>query len=125
MAGLGEEHVIEAHGECDSAGGAGGGGCCAKPMMEVEWRLSKGADGRTGVRTGAGSFEAATCLRCKKEYTKEAIRPQIMRGEVVYCDERRCKGKEDALVSCLPTCPLWRALRSGLPGRAAGAPLLT
>lgn len=47
----------------------------------------------------AGSFAAAECIRCKRAYTKEGIRPQIMRGEVVYCEEKRCKGREDALVS--------------------------
>jgi NAD-dependent SIR2 family protein deacetylase len=51
---------------------------------------------------GAGSFESAECIRCKKAYTKEAIKPQIMRGEVVYCDEKRCKGRPEALVSVEP-----------------------
>ncbi|GAA5909905.1 SIR2 family NAD-dependent protein deacylase [Sporobolomyces salmoneus] len=45
-----------------------------------------------------GSFASAACLRCKKRYTKEEIKPMIMRGEVVRCQERRCKGKQNALI---------------------------
>lgn len=31
-------------------------------------------------------------------YTKESIKPQIEKGEVVYCTEPYCQGKEEALV---------------------------
>ncbi|GAA5928452.1 SIR2 family NAD-dependent protein deacylase [Sporobolomyces koalae] len=45
-----------------------------------------------------GSFEAATCLRCSTPYTKESIKPEIMKGNVVRCSQQKCKGKQDALV---------------------------
>ncbi|KPV75456.1 uncharacterized protein RHOBADRAFT_36306 [Rhodotorula graminis WP1] len=45
-----------------------------------------------------GSFASATCTHCKKPYTKEEIKPAIMRGEVVRCAEKPCKGRRDALV---------------------------
>ncbi|GAA6002244.1 SIR2 family NAD-dependent protein deacylase [Rhodotorula paludigena] len=45
-----------------------------------------------------GSFAEAACLNCRKKYTKEEIKPQIMRGEVVRCQENRCKGKDAALI---------------------------
>ncbi|BGP39921.1 Sir2 histone deacetylase Hst2 [Rhodotorula kratochvilovae] len=45
-----------------------------------------------------GSFASATCLNCRKAYTKEEIKPAIMRGEVVRCQEKRCKGKDEALI---------------------------
>ncbi|GAA5896832.1 hypothetical protein JCM5296_002568 [Sporobolomyces johnsonii] len=45
-----------------------------------------------------GSFAEAACLTCRKTYTKEEIKPQIMRGEVVRCQEKGCKGRRDALI---------------------------
>ncbi|ORY92642.1 DHS-like NAD/FAD-binding domain-containing protein [Leucosporidium creatinivorum] len=45
-----------------------------------------------------GSFAEAECLECKKVYTKESIKPQIERGEVVYCTEPYCQGNDGALV---------------------------
>ncbi|KDE08321.1 hypothetical protein MVLG_01362 [Microbotryum lychnidis-dioicae p1A1 Lamole] len=45
-----------------------------------------------------GSFESAQCLACKKAYSKEAIRPQIEKGEVVYCSLKSCQGDKKALV---------------------------
>ncbi|GAA6050173.1 hypothetical protein JCM3770_000437 [Rhodotorula araucariae] len=45
-----------------------------------------------------GSFASATCLNCHKAYTKEEIKPAIMRGEVVRCEEKRCKGRDEALI---------------------------
>lgn len=37
-------------------------------------------------------------MNCGKRYTKEEIKPAIMRGEVVRCDEERCRGEREALV---------------------------
>lgn len=48
-----------------------------------------------------GSFAEAECLECKKVYTKESIKPQIERGEVVYCTEPYCQGNDGALVGQL------------------------
>ncbi|CEQ39041.1 SPOSA6832_00535, partial [Sporobolomyces salmonicolor] len=45
-----------------------------------------------------GSFAEAACLTCRKTYTKEEIKPQIMRGEVVRCQEKGCKGRREALI---------------------------
>ncbi|KAM0787713.1 hypothetical protein ACM66B_003772 [Microbotryomycetes sp. NB124-2] len=45
-----------------------------------------------------GSFAEAECLACKKVYTKEEIKPRIMRGEIVSCDEPYCQDKDTAFV---------------------------
>ncbi|GAA5951857.1 hypothetical protein JCM21900_004167 [Sporobolomyces salmonicolor] len=45
-----------------------------------------------------GSFAEAACLTCGKTYTKEEIKPEIMRGEVVRCQEKGCKGRREALI---------------------------
>ncbi|SCV74328.1 BQ2448_6760 [Microbotryum intermedium] len=45
-----------------------------------------------------GSFETAQCLACREEYSKESIKPQIEKGEVVYCSSERCKGNKKAFV---------------------------
>lgn len=45
-----------------------------------------------------GSFATARCLRCEKEYQAEDIKDEIMQGEVVRCQEDKCKGKPDALI---------------------------
>lgn len=52
----------------------------------------------TPASAWTGSFAEAACLECQKTYSKESIKPQIMRGEVVYCREERCKGNTGALV---------------------------
>ncbi|GAA5874536.1 hypothetical protein JCM3774_004643 [Rhodotorula dairenensis] len=45
-----------------------------------------------------GSFATAKCLRCGKRYDKDDIKPQVMRGEVVRCQQQSCKGRRDALI---------------------------
>lgn len=45
-----------------------------------------------------GSFATATCLRCKKRYSAEDIRPEIEKSAVVRCQEASCKGQKNALV---------------------------
>ncbi|KAL8278103.1 hypothetical protein RQP46_009563 [Phenoliferia psychrophenolica] len=45
-----------------------------------------------------GSFAEAECLECKRQYTKEAIKPQIELGQVVRCENPKCKGVKGALV---------------------------
>lgn len=57
---------------------------------------------RDKVLEAHGSFATAHCLECDKMYEADDIKPQIMRGEVVYCHEPKCKGKKDALVKVLP-----------------------
>ncbi|GAA5851343.1 hypothetical protein JCM8547_004213 [Rhodosporidiobolus lusitaniae] len=45
-----------------------------------------------------GSFAEAECLNCKKRYTQNEIKPRILSGEVVRCEEKGCKGKKEALI---------------------------
>ncbi|KAK4047749.1 Sterol O-acyltransferase 2 (Sterol-ester synthase 2) [Microbotryomycetes sp. JL201] len=45
-----------------------------------------------------GSFAEAECLACKKKYTPEQIKPRIMRGEIVSCDEPYCQDKDTAFI---------------------------
>ncbi|SDA04700.1 BZ3501_MvSof-1269-A2-R1_Chr3-1g05180 [Microbotryum saponariae] len=79
IAGVEDDKLIEAHGT---------------------WFVVKGGKGGLLIRVWmcAGSFESAQCLACKKEYSKEAIKPQIEKGEVVYCSLKSCKGDKKALV---------------------------
>ncbi|GAA5824192.1 hypothetical protein JCM11251_001561 [Rhodosporidiobolus azoricus] len=45
-----------------------------------------------------GSFAEAECLRCRRNYTKEEIKPRILAGEVVRCKEKGCDGRREALI---------------------------
>ncbi|GAA5881980.1 hypothetical protein JCM16303_003494 [Sporobolomyces ruberrimus] len=46
-----------------------------------------------------GSFASATCLKCSKPYTATSIKPTIMKGQVVRCQEPTCRqGRKNNLI---------------------------
>jgi NAD-dependent SIR2 family protein deacetylase len=45
-----------------------------------------------------GSFATATCMNCKKKFQAEELKSRIATGEVLRCQEKKCKGKHRALI---------------------------
>lgn len=77
-------------------------------------RVSCPANCRSDLPIRTGSFAEAECLECKRQYTKEAIKPQIERGKIVRCDEPKCKGVPGALVRRASSLPPTAALTAAL-----------